>query len=53
MAAASRPRRARELLLGVEIGSACKPLRVLSGGQRGRVLFGKLMLTRPQCVENG
>ncbi len=27
-----------------------KPLRVLSGGERGRMLFGKLMLTRPNVL---
>jgi ATPase subunit of ABC transporter with duplicated ATPase domains len=27
-----------------------KPLRVLSGGERGRMLFGKLMLSRPNVL---
>lgn len=27
-----------------------KPLRVLSGGEQGRLLFGKLMLTRPNVL---
>ena len=27
-----------------------KPVRVLSGGERGRMLFGKLMLTRPNVL---
>jgi ATPase subunit of ABC transporter with duplicated ATPase domains len=26
-----------------------KPVRVISGGEQGRMLFGKLMLLRPTC----
>ena len=29
---------------------AAKPVRVLSGGERGRMLFGKLMLQRPNVL---
>ncbi|HVS57185.1 MAG TPA: ABC-F family ATPase [Casimicrobiaceae bacterium] len=35
------------LFSGDDVG---KPLRVLSGGERGRMLFGKLMLTRPNVL---
>ncbi len=26
-----------------------KPVKVISGGEQGRMLFGKLMLLRPTC----